>query len=66
MPCARFRSPGFALIAILSLALGIGANSAMFSLANAIILRPMPVPNASQLIAVQSQFRGESVGQRRQ
>ncbi|HXB75314.1 MAG TPA: ABC transporter permease [Candidatus Acidoferrales bacterium] len=55
-------SPGFALIAILSLALGIGANSAMFSLANAIILRPMPVPNASQLIAVQSQFRGESLG----
>ncbi len=56
------KSPGFALIAILSLALGIGANSAISSLANAFVLRPLPVPNASRLIAVQSQQRGESVG----
>ena len=56
------QSPGFALIAIVSLALGIGANSAIFSLANSLILRPMPVPDASHLMAVQSQFRGESIG----
>jgi macrolide transport system ATP-binding/permease protein len=55
------QSPGFALVAIISLALGIGANTAIFSLANALILRPMPVPNSSQLIAVQSQLRGESL-----
>jgi len=56
------RSPGFALVAILSLALGIGANSAMFSLANANLLRPLSVPHASQIIAVQSQMRGEAAG----
>jgi predicted permease len=56
------KSPGFALIAIVSLALGIGANSAIFSLADALILRPLPVPDASRLIAVQSQLRGESAG----
>ena len=56
------KSPGFALIAIISLALGIGAVSAMFSFADAMVLRPMPVPNPSHLIAVQSQLRGEAVG----
>ncbi len=56
------RSPGFALIAIVSLALGIGANSAMFSLADAVMLRHLPVQDASHLIAVQSQLRGESAG----
>jgi predicted permease len=55
-------NPGFALIAIVSLALGIGANSAIFSFASFILLRPMPVPNASGIIVVQSQFRGESLG----
>ena len=56
------KSPGFALVAIVSLALGIGANSAMFSLADALLLRPLPVPHASDLIVVQSQLRGESIG----
>ena len=55
------KSPGFALVAIISLALGIGANSAMFSLADALLLRPLPVPHASELIVVQSQMRGEAV-----
>jgi len=56
------KSPGFALVAIISLALGIGANSAMFSFADAILLRPLPVPHPSDLIVVQSQLRGEAIG----
>jgi len=56
------RSPGFALVAIISLALGIGANSAMFSLANGLLLRPMPVPDPGNLMVVQSQMKGESLG----
>lgn len=56
------QNPGFALVAIISLALGIGANAAIYSLADALILRPMAVPHASAVMAVQSQMRGESVG----
>src|SRR5581483_4753901 len=56
------QNPGFALVAIISLALGIGANSAIFSLADALLLRPMPVPHASELMQVQAQVRGEGLG----
>jgi len=44
------RSPGFALLAIVSLALGIGANTAIFSLLNAILLRPLPVQSPGELL----------------
>ena len=47
-----FRHPAFALTAIVTLALGIGATTAMFSVVNAIILRPLPFPEADRMVAV--------------
>jgi predicted permease len=47
------RSPGFAITAILTLALGVGANTAVFSLINGLLLRPLPVPHAEELTLLQ-------------
>jgi hypothetical protein len=44
------RSPSFTLVAALTLALGIGANSAIFALVDATLLRPLPVPDADRLV----------------
>ena len=46
------RNPGFTLVAILVLALGIGANTAIFSVVDALVLRPLPFPASDQLVAI--------------
>jgi len=56
------RNPGFALVAIISMALGIRANTAIFSLADYVLLPRLAVTDPSAIMVVQSQFRGESIG----
>ncbi|HEV8395972.1 MAG TPA: ABC transporter permease [Vicinamibacterales bacterium] len=46
------KNPGFAAVAITSIALGVGANAAMFSLADGLVLRPLPVPRPSEIVTI--------------
>src|SRR5262245_20730711 len=50
---ALWRSPGFSLAVILTLALGIGGNTAVFSVVDQLLLRPLPYPNGDQLVMVE-------------
>jgi putative ABC transport system permease protein len=50
------RNPGFALVAIATLALGIGANTAIFRLVDAVMLRALPVQHPEQLLAIRGSF----------
>ena len=56
------RSPGFSLTVVLMLALGIGANTAVFSVVNSVLLKPLPYPAADRIVALRAAFltRGES------
>ena len=57
------KHPGFTAVAVLSLAIGIGANSAIFSVTNALLLRPLPYKDAQRLVILWSRSPGLNVPQ---
>jgi len=54
------KSPGFTAVAVLTLALGIGVNTTVFSVINGLLLRPMPVPHPEQITVIGAQQEGSS------
>jgi predicted permease len=57
------KNPGFTMVAILSLAIGIGANSAIFSVTNALLLRPLPYRDADRLVILWNRSPGLNIAQ---
>src|ERR1700677_1004089 len=57
-----WKSPGFTAMAVLMLAFGIGATTAIFSIVDGVLLRPLPFPNANRLVTLGNQINGEDWG----
>jgi hypothetical protein len=55
---AARRSPGFALFGVAIMALGIGANTAVFNVVNAILLNPLPYPNPERIVTLSTSVAG--------
>jgi predicted permease len=59
------KNPGFTIIAVVSIAIGVGANAAMFSVADGLVFRPLPVPRSSEVVSILGQARDTGFGNRR-